>query len=115
MARRFFPFFAAALCLIAGPAMAQSSVSTTYSCGDMAGFEVLAWVTITGEDYSVETQMQVSGAGKLALQEGGRGIVVLTGPLVTTFGVLGAKPASGPEMIFSDERGELMICREEDR
>jgi hypothetical protein len=73
-----------------------------------------AWVTITGERYSVETQMQISGEGELAVQEFGRGLVVLSGPLDSAFGLLGAKPASGPELVFADERGPVMICRQED-
>jgi len=95
------------------PAVAQTPGTLKYECQDPTGFEVLAWISLSGTHYSVQTQMQVSGEGDLALQEGGRGLVVLTGPLETSFGLLGAKPASGPKLTFVDERGSLMICRQQ--
>ncbi len=102
------------LCALAPwPAAAQSSVPVTYECQDPTGFEVLAWLALSGTHYDVKTQMQVSGAGELALQDGGGGLVVLSGPLVSDFGLLGAKPASGPKLTFVDERGPLMICRQQ--
>ena len=102
-----------ALALATLPAFAQAPASVKYECEDPAGFEVLAWITVTGERYSVETQMQISGDGDLAVQEGEAGLVVLSGPLATAFGLLGAKPASGPALTFVDERGPVMICRQQ--
>jgi hypothetical protein len=101
------------LALASLPAFAQMPATVKYECEDPTGFEVLAWITLKGTHYSVQTQMQISGEGDLALQEGGRGLVVLTGPLATSFGLLGAKPASGPKLTFVDERGPVMICRQQ--
>jgi hypothetical protein len=101
----------AALALLTLPTLAQAPVK--YECEDPSGFEVLAWITVTGTHYSLESQMQVAGEGELALQEGGTGLVVLSGPLAKDFGLLGAKPASGPQMTFVDERGPVMICRQQ--
>lgn len=95
------------------PAFAKASASIKYECADTAGFEVLAWITLTGTRYSLETQMQISGDGDLAMQEDEAGLVVLSGPLATSFGLLGAKPASGPELTFADERGPVMICHQQ--
>ncbi|HTM77408.1 MAG TPA: hypothetical protein VL133_07255 [Devosia sp.] len=101
------------LLLTALPAAAQAPDAVRYECKDPTGFEVLAWITLSGTHYSVQTQMQVSGEGDIALQEGSTGLVVLSGPLTTSFGLLGAKPASGPKLTFVDERGPLMICRQQ--
>jgi hypothetical protein len=95
------------------PAVAQSPIPVKYECEDPTGFEVLAVINVTGTHYSVETQMQVSGDGTLAFQDGGGGLVVLSGPLVADFGLLGAKPASGPQLTFVDERGPVMICHQQ--
>lgn len=100
---------AAGLVLVMAPAFAQESL--TYECEDPTGFEVLAWVTLTGTHYAVETQMQVSGEGEIAFQQDGNGLVILSGPLARDFSLLGAKPVSGSEMTFVDERGPVMICR----
>ena len=102
-----------AFALVALPAFAQEPASVRYECEDPTGFEVLAWITLTGNRYSVETQMQISGEGDVAMQEGGSGLVVLSGPLDADFGLLGAKPASGPVLTFVDERGPVMICRQQ--
>lgn len=99
--------------LVAVPAFAQAPAAVKYECEDPTGFEVLAWITLSGTHYGLETQMQVSGEGDLALQDGGGGLVVLSGPLVKDFGLLGAKPASGPKLTFVDERGPVMICRQQ--
>jgi hypothetical protein len=102
-----------ALTVASLPAFAQAPAAVKYECEDPTGFEVLASITLSGTHYSLESQMQVSGDGDLALQEGGRGLVVLSGPLAKDFGLLGAKPASGPQMTFVDERGPVMICRQQ--
>lgn len=104
-----WPLFAISIAVLSTPAMAQDSV--IYECEDPTGFEILAWVTLTGTQYSVDTQMQVSGEGEIAFQKDGNGIVVLSGPLVSDFNLLGAKPISGPEITFVDEAGPVMICR----
>jgi hypothetical protein len=95
------------------PAFGQAPAAVKYECQDPTGFEVLAWITLTGTHYSLESQMQVSGEGDVALQDGGSGLVVLSGPLTRDFGLLGAKPASGPKLTFVDERGPVMICRQQ--
>lgn len=92
---------------------AQAADAIRYECEDPTGFEVLAWITLAGTHYGLESQMQVAGEGELAVQDGGRGLVVLSGPLASDFGVLGAKPAAGPQMSFVDERGPVMICRQQ--
>lgn len=92
---------------------AQAADAVKYECEDPSGFEVLAWITLSGTQYGLQSQMQVSGEGELALQDGGGGLVVLSGPLARDFGILGAKPASGPELTFVDERGPVMICRQQ--
>ncbi|MET3897777.1 hypothetical protein ABIB57_001723 [Devosia sp. UYZn731] len=102
-----------ALALWAVPAFAQATATVKYECQDPTGFEVLAWITLSGTHYSLKSQMQVSGEGELALQDGGSGLVVLSGPLARDFGLLGAKPASGPKLTFVDERGPVMICRQQ--
>lgn len=102
-----------ALAVWAAPASAQAPAAVKYECQDPTGFEVLAWITLSGTHYSLESQMQVSGEGELALQDGGSGLVVLSGPLAKDFGLLGAKPASGPKLTFVDERGPVMICRQQ--
>jgi hypothetical protein len=95
------------------PAVAQSPLPVKYECEDPSGFEVLAWITVTGEHYSLQSQMQVSGDGTLAYQEGGDGVVVLSGPLVADFGLLGAKPTAQGVLTFVDERGPVMICHQQ--
>jgi hypothetical protein len=95
------------------PAFAQAPATVKYECEDPTGFEVLAWITLAGTHYSLTSQMQVSGEGELALQDGGTGLVVLSGPLAKDFGLLGAKPASGPKLTFVDERGPVMICQQQ--
>ena len=95
------------------PALAQSPLPVKYECQDPSGFEVLAWITVTGTHYSLQSQMQVSGDGTLAYQEGGDGVVVLSGPLVADFGLLGAKPTAQGVLTFVDERGPVMICRQQ--
>jgi hypothetical protein len=95
------------------PALAQSPLSVKYECQDPSGFEVLAWITVTGTHYSLQSQMQVSGDGTLAYQEGSDGVVLLSGPLVTDFGLLGAKPTAQGVLTFVDERGPVMICRQQ--
>ena len=95
------------------PALAQSPLPVKYECEDTGGFEVLAWITVTGAHYSLQSQMQVSGDGTLAFQESGDGVVVLSGPLVTDFGLLGAKPTAQGVLTFVDERGPVMICRQQ--
>ncbi|MDB5588995.1 MAG: hypothetical protein JWP26_3965 [Devosia sp.] len=102
-----------ALAFLAAPTFAQAPVAVNYECQDPTGFEVLAWITLTGTHYSLTSQMQVSGEGDLSLQDGGTGLVVLSGPLAKDFGLLGAKPASGPKLTFVDERGPVMICRQQ--
>ena len=102
-----------ALALLAVPAFAQAPAAVKYECEDPTGFEVLAWITLTGTHYSLTSQMQVSGEGELSLQDGGSGLVVLSGPLAKDFGLLGAKPTSGPKLTFVDERGPVMICRQQ--
>jgi hypothetical protein len=99
--------------LLVVPAFAQAPTSVKYECEDPTGFEVLAWITLTGTHYGLTSQMQVSGEGELSLQDDGAGIVVLSGPLAKDFGLLGAKPASGPKLTFVDERGPVMICRQQ--
>jgi len=109
--RRTMPILALALLTL--PTVAQAPAGVQYECEDPTGFEVLASITLSGTHYSLDSEMQVSGEGELALQDGGRGLVVLSGPLVTDFGLLGAKPASGPQLTFVDERGPVMICRQQ--
>jgi hypothetical protein len=107
------PLVILVLALASLPAFAQAPTTVKYECEDPSGFEVLAWIEVTGTHYSLTSQMQVSGEGDLALQQGGTGLVVLSGPLAKDFGLLGAKPASGPQMTFVDERGPVMICRQQ--
>lgn len=95
------------------PALAQSPLPVKYECQDPTGFEVLAWITVTGTHYSVQSQMQVSGDGTLAYQQATKGLVVLSGPLATDFGLLGAKPTGPGVLAFVDERGPVMICRQQ--
>lgn len=102
-----------ALALTSLPVLAQSPLPVKYECEDTEGFEVLAWITVTGTHYSLQSQMQVSGDGTLAYQEGGDGVVVLSGPLVADFGLLGAKPTAQGMLTFVDERGPVMICRQQ--
>ena len=102
-----------ALALTGLPALAQSPLPVKYECGDTEGFEVLAWITVTGTHYSLQSQMQVSGDGTLAYQKGGDGVVVLSGPLVVDFGLLGAKRTAQGVLTFADERGPVMICRQQ--
>ena len=109
--RTAIAMLAAALATL--PALAQSPLPVKYECQDPTGFEVLAWITVTGTHYSVQTQMQVSGDGTLALQHGSKGLVVLSGPLASDFGLLGAKPTGAGMLTFVDERGPVMICRQQ--
>ena len=102
-----------ALALLAVPVFAQVPATVKYACEDPTGFEVLAWIALTGTHYSLTSQMQVSGEGELSPQDDGSGLVVLSGPLAKDFGLLGAKPASGPKLVFVDERGPVMICRQQ--
>ena len=102
-----------ALVLSSLPALAQAPAAVKYECEDPSGFEVLAWITLTGTHYSLTSQMQVNGEGELSLQDGGTGLVVLSGPLAKDFGLLGAKPASGQKLTFVDERGPVMICQQQ--
>lgn len=95
------------------PALAQSPLPIKYECQDPTGFEVLAWITLTGTHYSLQSQMKVSGDGTMALQEGSNGLVVLSGPLATDFGLLGAKPTGAGMLTFVDERGPVMLCRQQ--
>ena len=104
-------FLASAAAIL--PALAQAPLPVKYECQDPTGFEVLAWITVNGTHYSVQTQMQVSGDGTLAFQEGSDGIVVLSGPLATDFGLLGAKPTGAGVLTFVDERGPVMLCRQQ--
>ena len=103
-----------AFALMSLPAVAQSPLPVKYECEDPSGFEVLAWITVTGEHYSLQSQMQVSGDGTLAHQQGSTGLVVVSGPLAAEFGLLGAKPTAAGVLTFVDERGPVMICRQRD-
>ena len=103
------------LAAMAGPVLAGAA-DGDWLCGDPAGIELLAWLSVSGDRYVIDTQMNISGEGEIAYQKQvpePAPLLVLSGPLATTFGALYASldSATDPPMLqVSDQRGIVMLC-----
>jgi hypothetical protein len=98
-----------------GPALAGAAEGD-WVCGDTAGIEVLAWLSVSDDRYVIDTQMGISGEGHLAYQKEmpePAPLLVLSGPLATTFGALHGSldpAADTPVLLVSGPDGIIMIC-----